>query len=141
MKNKIILIIIFIIYLAALLRITVFRSGFDFSNAFSGGEINLVPFADLVNVFIADNRAFIYLFFGNVLWFVPFGFLMKHITRFSTAKIISMGLFVSLFIEIMQFIFCTGICEADDIILNTLGTFIGTTELFRRARNKNAKTS
>ena len=126
MKNKIILIIIFIIYLAALLRITVFRSGFDFSNAFSGGEVNPVPFADLVNVFIADKRAFIYLFFGNILWFVPLGFLMKRITNMTSARIILLGFLFSLCIETMQFIFGMGVFEIDDLLLNTVGVLLGT---------------
>ena len=126
MKKKVILIVIFIIYLAVLLRITVFRSEFDFSNAFSGGEANLVPFADLVNVFIADKRAFIYLFFGNILWFVPFGFLMKRVTNMTTAKIILLVFLLSLCIETMQFIFGVGIFEIDDLLLNTVGVLLGT---------------
>ena len=132
MKKKVILIIIFIIYLAALLRITVFRSGFDFSNAFSGGEINLVPFADLVNVFIADKRAFIYLFFGNILWFVPFGFLMKRITNMTVARIILLGFLLSLCIETMQLIFGTGVFEIDDLLLNTVGALLGAVLLIKR---------
>lgn len=132
MKKKVILIIIFITYLAALLRITVFRSGFDFSNAFSGGEANLVPFADLANVFIADKRAFIYLFFGNIIWFVPFGFLMKRITNMTTARIISLGFLLSLCIETMQFIFGTGVFEFDDLLLNTFGMLLGTVLLTNR---------
>lgn len=125
MKKKVILIIIFIIYLAALLRITVFRSGFDFSNAFSGGEINLVPFADLVNVFIADKRAFVYLFFGNILWFVPFGFLLRRVTGTTVAKAVLFGFLLSLCIETMQFIFGVGVFEIDDLLLNTVGTLSG----------------
>ena len=125
MKKKVILIIIFIAYLAVLLRITVFRSGFDFSNAFSGSEINLVPFADLVNVFIADKRAFIYLFFGNILWFAPFGLLLRRITGITAAKTMLLGLLLSLCIETMQFIFGTGVFEIDDLIPNTVGTLSG----------------
>ena len=131
MKKKVILIIIFITYLAALLRITVFRSGFDFVNAFSGCEINLVPFADLANVFIADKRAFIYLFFGNILWFVPFGFLMKRITNMTTARIILLGFLLSLCIETMQFVFGMGVFEVDDLILNTVGVLLGTVLLIK----------
>ena len=116
---------IFIIYIAALLRITVFRSGFNLSNAFSGGEINFIPILDLVKVFFADKRAFVYLFFGNIIWFVPFGFLLKKLTRMTAAKIIFFGFLLSLFIEIMQFIFGTGVSEIDDLLLNTLGAVIG----------------
>ena len=123
-KRKI-LCLIFIVYLAVLLRITVFRSGFNLINVFSGGEINLVPILDLIKVFLADKRAFVYLFFGNIIWFVPFGFLLKKLTRIATAKIIFFGFLLSLFIEVMQFIFGMGVSEIDDLLLNTLGTVIG----------------
>ena len=116
---------IFIVYLAVLLRITVFRSGFDLANAFSGGEVNLVPMLDLIKVFLADKRAFVYLFFGNIIWFVPFGFLMKKLTHLTMPKIIFFGFLLSLFIEVMQFIFGMGVSEIDDLLLNTLGAVIG----------------
>ena len=117
---------IFIIYLAALLRITVFRSGFDLANAFHGGELNLVPLLDLAKTFIENKRAFVYLFFGNIIWFVPFGFLLKKLTRMTTMKIIFFGFLLSLFIEAMQFVFGVGVSEIDDLLLNTLGAAVGT---------------
>ena len=117
--------IIFIIYLAVVLRITVFRSGFDVANAFSGGEINIVPIVDLIKVFLADKRAFVYLFFGNIIWFVPFGFLLKKLTRMTAVKIIFLGFLLSLFIEVMQFVFGTGVSEIDDLLLNTFGAAVG----------------
>ena len=126
MKKRTILIIAFIIYLTALLRITVFRSGFDFSNAFSGGDINPVPFANLINVFIEDKRTFIYLFFGNIIWFVPFGFLLRRITGIPAANTVLFGCLLSLFIETMQLIFGIGVFEIDDLLLNTFGVLLGT---------------
>ena len=116
---------VFIIYLAALLRITVFRSGFDLSNAFSGGEMNLIPFADLVKVFTEDKRTFIYLFFGNIIWFVPFGFLLKRLTNMTAGKVILLGFGLSLFIETMQLVFGVGVFEIDDLLLNTSGAALG----------------
>ena len=122
---KKVLVFVFIAYLAALFRITVFRSRFDFSSAFLGGEVNLVPFADLLKVFAADKRAFVYLFFGNIVWFVPFGFLLKRLTGIKAGKVILLGFFLSLFIETMQFIFGVGVFETDDLLLNTLGAALG----------------
>ena len=116
---------VFILYLAVLLRITVLRSGFSVTDAFSGGEINIVPIADLIRVFLSDKRAFIYLFFGNIIWFVPFGFLLKKLTKLSIIKIILLGFLLSLFIETMQYIFGMGVSEIDDLILNTIGAAIG----------------
>ena len=116
---------VFILYLAVLLRITVFRSGFSIMGAFSGGEINIVPIADLIKVFLSDKRNFVYLFFGNIIWFVPFGFLLRRLTKLSLKKIIFFGFLLSLFIETMQFIFGVGVSETDDLILNTIGAAIG----------------
>ena len=118
--------IVFIVYLAALLRITVFRSGFDLANAFHGGNINFIPILDLAETFLEDKYAFVYLFFGNIIWFVPFGFLMRKLTRMTAGKIIFFGFLLSLFIEVSQFIFDTGVSEIDDLLLNTLGAAIGT---------------
>ena len=116
---------IFIIYLAVLLRITVFRSGFSIMGAFSGGEINMIPISDLIKVFLSDKRYFVYLFFGNIIWFVPFGFLLRRLTKLSLKKIIFFGFLLSLFIETMQFIFGMGVSETDDLILNTIGAAVG----------------
>ena len=116
---------VFILYLAVLLRITVFRSGFSIMDAFSGGEINIVPISDLIKVFLSDKRYFVYLFFGNIIWFVPFGFLLRRLTKLSLKKIIFFGFLLSLFIETMQFIFGMGVSETDDLILNTIGVVVG----------------
>ena len=117
--------VVFIVYLAVLLRITVFRSGFNLANAFHGGNINFIPILDLAETFLEDKHAFIYLFFGNIIWFVPFGFLLKRLTRMTAGKIIFLGFLLSLFIETTQFIFGTGVSEIDDLLLNTLGAAIG----------------
>ena len=117
--------VVFIVYLAALLRITVFRNGFDLTNAFHGGNINFIPILDLAKTFLEDKRVFIYLFFGNIIWFVPFGFLLKRLTRMTAVKIVFFGFLLSLFIETMQFIFGTGVSEIDDLLLNTLGAVCG----------------
>lgn len=42
-----------------------------------------------------------------------------------TWKILLWGFLLSFFIESMQFIFGTGVSELDDLILNTLGVWIG----------------
>lgn len=116
---------IFIVYISILLRITVFRSGFDCSNAFSGGETNLVPLVDLVKLFIENKGTFVYLFFGNIIWFVPFGFLLKRLMDIRAGKVILLGFCLSLFIETIQFVFCVGVFETDDLLLNTLGAAVG----------------
>ena len=44
------------------------------------------------------------------------------------------GFFLSLLIETMQFVFGTGVSELDDVILNTLGVYLGTNS-YRISKN------
>ena len=62
----------------------------------------------------------------NILLFVPIGFLagcgLREMT-FKKALLLGGGL--SVFIELLQFIFKKGFCETDDVIHNVLGCLIG----------------
>lgn len=62
----------------------------------------------------------------NVVVFVPVGLLLgcafKNMTWW---KVIMIGVFVSLIIEIMQFMYKRGFAEIDDVMHNTLGCLIG----------------
>lgn len=114
----------FWIYLAVLLRITVFRSGW-YHNEFFQGNIDLVPFQSIFSYLNTGQwRYFIYLFWGNVLWFVPFGLYLST----KGIRLLSAVLFTALLsflIEGLQFILSTGQSETEDIILNTLGGVLG----------------
>jgi glycopeptide antibiotics resistance protein len=69
---------------------------------------------------------FLWLFLGNILWFVPFGFLLPLlIERHRFVKTMLAGLMFSLAIETLQFVFYKGVAEIDDLILNSLGVLIG----------------
>lgn len=68
----------------------------------------------------------------NILFFVPFGFLFPNITTSSPAFqkkrlliVLIIGMLFSILIEIMQYVFCLGLCELDDVICNSLGALIG----------------
>lgn len=119
--------ILFVCYLAVLLKITVFRSGFSTHGFCTDGTINLKLFEEYVPlVRTHDWDRFIYLFVGNIIWFVPLGMYVRY--RKSQAGImwaVIFGLLLSLCIEIMQYLFGTGISELDDLILNTLGAALG----------------
>lgn len=118
---------IFLVYLAVLLRITVFRTGFTMSHLMQNGTLNLTLFQDYIPL-IRQGRwfRFVYLFIGNIVWFVPLGCALMasgNINRIRTAALCGLGL--SLMIETMQYLFGTGVTELDDLVLNTLGTWIG----------------
>ena len=62
----------------------------------------------------------------NVLLFVPIGFLAVYGSKGMTLKkVLFLGGVLSVFIELLQFIFKKGFCETDDVIHNVLGCIIG----------------
>lgn len=125
MKKKI-LIIIFIIYILVLFKITVFRSSFGLFHLFAHGKIYCVPAVNLIDAYKnCTIHTFIYLLVGNIVWFIPFGFLLPMFTKLSNAKIIILAACASFIIEFMQYAFGTGISEIDDFILNVFGAVIG----------------
>lgn len=58
----------------------------------------------------------------NILLFVPFGFACGSIFG---CRSVLMGLAVSILIETVQYIGALGYTEVDDVINNTIGTWIG----------------
>lgn len=58
----------------------------------------------------------------NILLFIPLGILAGSLWKW---KGILAGLGVSVGIELLQLVSQKGLCEFDDILHNTLGTFIG----------------
>ena len=65
--------------------------------------------------------------FGNVLGFVPYGFILPVITgkMRNGFFIILSGFFISLTIEVIQLLTKVGCFDVDDMILNTLGAALG----------------
>lgn len=70
-----------------------------------------------------------YYIVGNILLFVPFGYILPHIlpARRIPTVIITMlsSLLFSCIIETIQYVTGTGLCETDDLIHNTIGGGIG----------------
>ncbi len=138
MKKRVIIDILFVIYILILFRITVLRSGIGANELFSG-KINFIPFADLIDTFKKSSASFIYLFLGNILWFVPFGFYLRKIKKCKILTVITLGFCLSLSIEIMQYIFGTGVNEIDDLMLNTVGALVGAGIAHLIDKNKHTK--
>ncbi|AMB99442.1 hypothetical protein AWM75_05285 [Aerococcus urinaehominis] len=94
----------------------------------SWSDFHWLPLVDTVKLLDGDSRfSYWYNFFGNVLWFIPLGFLWPLFSKrrhlmFST---LTFGLAVSCLIEILQFYFYTGVSHVDDIIFNCAGTVLG----------------
>lgn len=119
--------ILFTCYLAVLLRITVFRSGFGTHGLCSDGQINLKLFEAYIPLIrTRDWDRFAYLFIGNLIWFVPLGMYVRY--RKAGRGILRaavLGLALSFVIEAMQYLFGTGISELDDLVLNIAGAVLG----------------
>ena len=113
-----------VIWFAVLLRLTVFRNG-CFTHGLFSGRIELHAFSFYLRLVRAGNwKYFIYLFFGNVLWFAPAGFMVRMWRGRFRAALLA-GFLLSLLVEAGQFILGSGVSELDDLILNTLGACLG----------------
>jgi len=95
--------------------------------------VNLVPIKNEVDGFKALNQnnpegVFDYFLnlFGNILLFIPYPFLMIGALKIRKSKIIILSaLFLSIAIEVIQFIWQVGVADIDDVLLNTTGAIIG----------------
>lgn len=124
MKQSWFLRILTLLWLAVLLRITVFREG-CFSHGLFSGRVEWDAFAYYCKLARVGNwRYFTYLFGGNLAWFAPAGVLVRlRGGRLWQAALA--GLALSLLVETGQFVLGSGVSELDDLILNTLGAVLG----------------
>jgi glycopeptide antibiotics resistance protein len=122
-KCKTLIWCLFFIYILIVLLLTVFRFGASYAER----QINLTLFVDLINIYRNYGAGlFLWLFLGNIFWFVPFGFLLPLLLeRHRFVKTMLAGFLFSLAIETLQFVFYKGVAELDDLILNSLGVLIG----------------
>lgn len=83
---------------------------------------NLIPFIDILN----SPAQYIKNTILNIILFMPMGFLLPVIWKEyqSLKKTVFMGLSISIIIEFLQ-IFTFRLTDIDDLITNTLGTFLG----------------
>ena len=129
-------VLVFWAYLFVLLRITVFRAGWSENDLFSGTVI-WVPFQTIFSYLTnGEIPYFVYLFIGNILWFVPFGMYLR-LRGMSVRRTVLLIAALSVLIEALQFVFGTGTSELEDVLLNTTGGAIGCAcaALYRKLKN------
>lgn len=117
-------IVIGLVYAVILLKLVVFKNGF--TTSFRG--LNLIPCQFIVDLISGQMSVSILLknVLGNIAVFVPMGILLPVIyKKLSIKKTVVIGFFVSLTIELAQFIIGLGICDIDDLITNTIGVLLG----------------
>lgn len=78
------------------------------------------------NIFQVTKNSPIEDSFLNITLFLPFGFLAGYLFKKAPLwKILLWALLISTIVEILQGVFHLGLCDVDDVLNNTLGTFLG----------------
>ena len=92
---------------------------------------NLMPFVEIRRFWTYREQlgvlAVFTNIFGNVIGFIPYGFILPVISK-KTENLLfvtSTGFLGSLLVETVQLITRVGSFDVDDLILNTLGAFLG----------------
>lgn len=109
----------------------VVRESLEIRHSGSRG-VCLTPFGQVKELFTASNRSFYFWqIVLNILLFIPFGFMLScnlyihHRQNKLWLSILQSGLFVSISVELLQYITSRGFTEIDDVINNTVGSMIG----------------
>ena len=116
--NKISYIIILVLYLIALLNVTVFGRKYGFYNSF-----NFIPFKTIIGciIFPRSHNIMVNLL-GNYLILMPVELLLIKIFNLKKFNInLVISVLVSFIVELVQLISHAGVFDIDDIILNVLG--------------------
>lgn len=101
---------------------------YRFGGSTHSGAANLVPFHTILPQLLGHGNGLIAKvnLLGNILPFIPIGFLVPVIYRRMTwPRAILLAIATGLFMEVLEVIFHVGIFDVDDIILNGLGVLIG----------------
>nr|WP_274598858.1 VanZ family protein [Anaerobacillus isosaccharinicus] len=132
-KIKNLLLIGFLVYLMLVIYVTLFawNYGASLGPAGPGGRnYNFIPFRSIYRIAVYSPTIVdpIKILIGNIILFIPFGFLAPiAIKKLRKSVLITtgLGMLLSIAIESSQFLFTYRVSNIDDVILNTLGAFIG----------------
>ncbi|TVP84284.1 MAG: VanZ family protein [Alkalicoccus sp.] len=129
---------LFIAYLGMLFYVVFFawNHGASFHEVGEDGRnYNLTPLLSIyrIGLFSASYVDPLIILGGNILLFVPYGFLLTDILhkkndRTRTAVfliVLSTAAALSVFIEVNQYYFTYRVANIDDVILNSSGAFVG----------------
>ena len=115
--------ILFIIYIVILVWILLFKMSFSINELDRSRSINLIPFMGSV---IVNGKIDISEIINNIVVFIPVGIYICMLKNdWPILKKISVGFFISLSIEVLQFILAIGATDITDLIGNTFGGIVG----------------
>ena len=121
--------LVFGIYLVALVYLLFFSDAYGRTEAYATYHYSLIPFREIRRYLFSsmDIRLKLINIGGNILAFVPYGFLVPALfpkLRKWWIVMLLTALF-SVCVEGIQLIFRIGACDVDDVILNTAGGLLG----------------
>ena len=138
--------VLFALYIAGLVYFLFFAEMLDRTGIERSYRYNLIPFREIrrfiVYADLLGPMAVISNLFGNIVIFMPFGFLVPILGRkkrnFWFTSLLSFAL--SLAVECIQLVTRTGCFDVDDIFLNTIGGMWGylVYALVQRKRDRDA---
>ena len=126
--------VVFMIYIVGLFYFTFFAEALgrgDPGTYAAVKRFNLIPFTEIRRFWVYRQelgmKAFLLNVVGNILAFMPCGFLLPAISRRCRRGwgVMAIGFLISFFIECTQLIFQVGSFDVDDMLLNTLGAVLG----------------
>lgn len=108
-------------YLWILIRIIIFKNGLDVNIC----RVNLQLF-NLSSQFTL-TKTYLINFLGNIFLFIPLSIILKYYFNWlRNSNVIYLGFSISLSLELIQYATRIGVFDINDILLNTIGTIIGT---------------
>lgn len=96
-----------------------------------GGSLNMIPFKSILEFLIHHNQynldIIINNLIGNMLLFVPFGFLLPLLVKktFTLSRVLFLSVLVGASLEAIQKVTRLGVADIDDVLLYTIGSMIG----------------
>ncbi len=90
-------------------------------------KVDFIPFSSYFEYFKGENSEAFLTNRANILLFFPLGILLFDLlkTKKNVIIFVVVAFVFSLVLEIIQYVFSLGLAEADDVVHNTLGAFLG----------------
>ncbi len=123
--------ILFWVYIGVLVYFLFFAEMLGRAGQPRGYHYNLIPFKEIRRFLVYREQlgtAAVFLnLAGNIMIFMPFGFLLPIMSRKLRGffRVTFLGFELSMIVEVVQLISKTGSCDVDDLILNTIGAMCG----------------
>ena len=111
-----------VVYIAALMEIVALRLGLPRNTQ----AVNFTLLESTVGALHLGFGTFVYHVVGNMIWFVPLGWLGRKLwPKLTVLQLTLIGAVVSVGLEATQWLLHSGIADVDDVLLNALGAMVG----------------